>query len=475
MAKKKRPERQKDKSIPFKERISTFKEVPLGFTVRQALLEAERCLECKRPRCIEGCPVSVPIKDFIQLIKKKEYLKAAEKIKEKNALPAVCGRVCPQEDQCEKVCLLAKVDKPVAIGKLERFAADYEAKKLKEPKKPDVKKVSPRRNIKIAIIGSGPAGLTCAADLALMGYRVTIFESLHEPGGVLTYGIPEFRLPKRIVRREVNYIKSLGVELKLNHAIGATLQLDELFERGYEAIFIGVGAGLPQLLNIPGENAVGIYTANEYLTRVNLMKAYLFPGYDTPIKIGQNVVVIGGGNVALDAARTALRLGARSVTIAYRRTENEMPARIEEIEHAREEGIIFRFLISPVEFLADDNNVLTAIKFQLMELSEPDESGRRKPVPVPGKFETLPADLAITAIGTKANPLITKTIPGLKLNSKGYIEADEFGRTSREGVFAGGDIVTGAATVISAMGAGKNAAQAIQEYILKKYQIKQKI
>lgn len=472
MAKKKRPERQKDKSIPFEKRITTFNEVPLGFTVKQALLEAERCLECKRPQCIEGCPVSVPIKDFIQLIKKKEYLKAAEKIKEKNSLPAVCGRVCPQEDQCEKLCLLGKVDKPVAIGKLERFVADYEAKTLKEPGKPKIKKLAPKGNIKIAVIGSGPAGLTCAADLALMGYKVSIFESLHEPGGVLTYGIPEFRLPKKIVKREVDYIKSLGVELKLNHAIGATLPFDDLFEKGYEAVFIAVGAGLPQLLNIPGENAVGIYTANEYLTRINLMKAYLFPKYDTPIKKGRNVIVIGGGNVALDAARTALRLGAKTVTIAYRRTEKEMPARAEEIEHAKEEGIVFRFLVSPVEFIADEKNVLKAVKFQLMELSKPDETGRRKPAPLPGKFETLTADLAIIAIGTKANPLITARMPGLKLNSRGYIEADEYGRTSRERIFAGGDIVTGAATVISAMGAGKKAAQAIHEYITEKYKAK---
>lgn len=455
-----RPPRQKDKSIPDHERKTTFKEVPLGFTPEQAVKEAERCLQCRRPRCVDGCPVQVPIRDFIALIRDGKFIEASQKIKEKNALPAVCGRVCPQEDQCEKMCVLARVDEPVAIGKLERFAADYEAQHSQvEP----VKK--PEHHLgKVAVIGAGPAGLTCAADLAKLGYEVDVFEALHEAGGVLTYGIPEFRLPKEIVKREVGYIEKLGVRFHFNHAAGATFNVHSLLKK-YDAVFIGTGAGLPRMPGVPGENLNGIYTANEYLTRVNLMKAYLFPEYDTPIKKGERVVVIGGGNVALDAARTALRLGAKKVILAYRRTEAEMPARIEEIEHAREEGIEFRFLVSPLRFKGDESGNLRSIEFQVMELSEPDESGRRRPVPVKGKTTEITADIAIIAIGTTANPLITRRIRGLKLTDKGYIWVDENLMTSVPGIFAGGDIVTGSATVISAMGAGRKAAASIHNFV----------
>lgn len=455
--------RQKDTAIPDKERRTTFKEVPLGFTPEQAVLEAERCLQCKRPRCVEGCPVQVPIKDFIALVKEGKFIEASQKIKEKNSLPAVCGRVCPQESQCEKACILGKVDDPVAIGKLERFVADYEAKNSKEEQ---VIKKEPLP-YKVAVIGAGPAGLTCAADLAKKGITVDIYEALHEPGGVLTYGIPEFRLPKSVVQREVEFIKKLGVNIFLNHAVGATISLKELIKK-YDAVFIGTGAGLPQLLNIPGENLNGIYTANEYLTRINLMKAYLFPEYDTPIKKAKRVVVIGGGNVALDAARTALRTGAEEVIVAYRRTEAEMPARKEEIEHAKEEDIKFFFLVSPVRFEGDSENRLKKIVFQKMELSEPDETGRRRPVPVEGEYLEFDVDIAIIAIGTRANPLLTKNFKGLKLNKRGYIEVDENLMTSIPGVFAGGDIVTGSATVISAMGAGKQAARSILAYLKNK-------
>lgn len=459
----KRPPRQKDAEIPLNERLSTFKEVPLGFTPEQALIEAERCLQCLRPRCVEGCPVNVPIKDFIALVKEGKFVEASQKIKEKNALPAVCGRVCPQEDQCEKACILAKVDDPVAIGKLERFVADYEAKNGKAK----ISKPEKKLPYKVAVIGSGPAGLTCAADLAREGVEVHIYEALHEAGGVLTYGIPEFRLPKEIVQREIEQIKELGVKIFTNKAVGANISLGKII-RNYDAVFIGVGAGLPKMLGIEGEHLNGVYTANEYLTRINLMKAYLFPDYDTPVKKGSNVVVIGGGNVALDAARTALRTGAKKVTIAYRRTEKEMPARIEEIEHAKQEGIIFEFLLSPLKFTGDESGQLKAVDFQVMELSEPDETGRRRPVPVPGKTKTIEADIAIIAIGTSANPLITKSFKKLKLNEKGYIKVDENLMTSIKGVFAGGDIVTGAATVIQAMGAGKKAASSILAYLKNK-------
>lgn len=454
--------RQKDESIPLKERLTSFREVPLGFTPEQAIKEAQRCLQCKRPKCVEGCPVKVPIKDFILLVKEGKFIEASRKIKEKNALPAVCGRVCPQEDQCEKACVLSIVEEPVAIGKLERFVSDFEAKHARTAM------IKPARKLpyKVAVIGSGPAGLTCAAELAKEGIEVHIYEALHEAGGVLTYGIPEFRLPKEIVRREIDYIKNLGVKIHTNVAVGANISLEKIIS-SHDAVFIGAGAGLPKMLGIEGENLNGVYTANEYLTRVNLMKAYLFPEYDTPVKKGRNVIVIGGGNVALDAARTALRLGADKVTIAYRRTEAEMPARIEEIEHAREEGIEFKFLVSPIRFRGSNGN-LDSIDFQVMQLSEPDETGRRRPVPVEGKTVSMKADIAIVAIGTSANPLITKSFRKLKLNSRGYIEVDEDLMTSVEGVFAGGDIVTGAATVILAMGAGKKAASSIIKYLNQK-------
>lgn len=459
---RKRIPRQKDRSIPLEERLNTFKEVPLGFTPEQAMKEAQRCLQCKKPKCVEGCPVNIPIKDFILLVKEGKFIEASQKIKEKNALPAVCGRVCPQEDQCEKACVLSIVDEPVAIGKLERFVSDYEAKNSPAT----ARSASEKLQFKVAVIGSGPAGLTCAAELAKEGIEVHIYEALHEAGGVLTYGIPEFRLPKEIVRREIEYIKSLGVKIHTNMAVGANISLEKIIA-SHDAVFIGAGAGLPKMLGIEGENLNGVYTANEYLTRVNLMKAYLFPDYDTPIKKGEKVVVIGGGNVALDAARTALRLGAKRVTIAYRRTEAEMPARIEEIEHAKEEGIEFAFLVSPIRFKGRDG-YLDSIDFQIMELSEPDETGRRRPVPVKGKTVNMKADIAIVAIGTSANPLITKSFTKLKLNSRGYIEVDENLMTSVEGVFAGGDIVTGAATVILAMGAGKKAASSIIKYLKQK-------
>lgn len=465
MPKRDRVPRQKEKNISIKKRKTRFDEVPLGLTKNQALIEASRCLECKRPRCVDGCPVAVPIREFIKLIKEKKFVEASQKIKEKNALPAVCGRVCPQEDQCEKTCILGNVDEPVAIGKLEKFVADYEAQKepSKESKDAGRKKDSPA----VAVIGSGPAGLTCAADLAKLGYIVDIFEALHKPGGVLTYGIPEFRLPKAIVKREIEYIKSLGVNIFLNRAAGATFMVDELFKK-YKAIFIGTGAGSPRILDIPGKNAIGVYTANEYLTRVNLMKAYFFPEYDTPVKRANKVIVIGGGNVAIDSARTALRTGAEKVTIAYRRTQFEMPGRIEEIEHAKEEGIKFEFLISPVELITDRENKVTNVKFQKMKLGKPDNTGRRRPVPLKNEYHKLEANLVIIAIGTEANPLTTKTIPGLELTKRGYIKVDKNLQTSIPGVFAGGDIITGAATVISAMGAGRKAAKSIHEFIKKK-------
>lgn len=458
-----KPPRQKDRNIPDSKRKTTFKEVPLGFTPEQAVREAERCLQCRRPRCVDGCPVQVPIRDFIALIREGKFVEASRKIKEKNALPAVCGRVCPQENQCEKACVLARVDDPVAIGKLERFAADYEAQHSQV--EPEI--VSDGHAGRVAVIGAGPAGLTCAADLAKLGYEVDVFEALHEPGGVLTYGIPEFRLPKEIVRREVRYIEKLGVNFHLNHAAGATFNVRSLL-KDYDAVFIGTGAGLPRMTGVQGENLNGVYTANEYLTRVNLMKAYLFPEYDTPVKKGEQVVVIGGGNVALDAARTALRLGSRKVILAYRRTEAEMPARIEEIEHAREEGIRFHFLITPLRFKGDDSGSLRSIEFQVMKLSDPDETGRRRPVPVEGKTVEIKADIAIIAIGTTANPLITRRIRGLKLTERDYIKVDENLLTSIPGIFAGGDIVTGSATVISAMGAGRKAARSIHDFVQKR-------
>ncbi len=448
---------------PF-ERVRNFDEVPYGFTEEAAREEAGRCLQCKKAPCREGCPVEIDIPAFIELIKEGDYPGAAKKLKETNALPAVCGRVCPQEDQCEKVCVLGRKGEPVAIGALERFAADWERVHEEEDAAPP--KLS---GPKVAVIGAGPAGITAAADLARRGYRITLFEALHEPGGVLIYGIPEFRLPKEIVAREVENVKKLGVELKLDQVVGNTITIDELFQDGFEAIFIGTGAGLPRFMKIPGENLNGVYSANEYLTRSNLMKAYRFPEYDTPIVRGKKVCVIGGGNVAMDSARTALRLGADQVSIVYRRTRNEMPARDDEIHHAEEEGVVFNFLTLPVRYLGDENGWATGMECLKMELGEPDDSGRRRPVPIEGSEFTLECDLAVVAIGNDPNPLVPRATPGLKTGRKGTIEVDpETGETSLPGVFAGGDITTGAATVIEAMGAGKRAARAIDDYLKSK-------
>jgi len=446
---------------PPKERIKDFEEVPLGLPEWAAVEEAKRCLQCKKPQCVQGCPVEIDIPGFLKLVAEGRFEAAIAKIKEKNSLPAICGRVCPQETQCEEKCVLGKKGQPIAIGYLERFVADYEREKGIQP--PSIPSWNGHR---VAVIGSGPAGLTCAGDLAKMGYRVTIFEALHAPGGVLVYGIPEFRLPKSIVAQEVDYVRSLGVEIELSCVVGKTLTIDDLKEEGYEAFFIGTGAGLPYFLNIPGENLNGIYSANEFLTRTNLMKAYLFPEFDTPVKIGRRVAVIGGGNVAMDAARCALRLGAEEVCLVYRRTKKEMPARVEEVERAEEEGVNCIILTNPVRFIGNDNGWVTGIECIQMELGEPDESGRRRPVPIPGSEFVIPIDTVVVAIGQGPNPLLLETIKGLTLNKKGYIAADpQTGATSLPGVFAGGDIVTGAATVISAMGAGKRAARSIDLYL----------
>jgi len=458
--------RRKDR-VPMPEqdpkvRATNFLEVPLGYTTEMAGEEAGRCLQCKVPSCVCGCPVNINIPGFIKLITEKKYAEAARKIKETNALPAICGRVCPQETQCEQHCVLNKMGRAVAIGRLERFAADYERENdlIQLPKK-----AAPNGK-KIAIVGSGPSGLTVAGDMVLLGYDVTIFEAFHKPGGVLMYGIPEFRLPKAIVEKEVDYLVKLGVKLKLNEIVGRTVSIDELLnERGFHAVFIGVGAGLPKFLGIPGENFGGMYSANEYLTRSNLMKAYRFPEYDTPIVKGKKVCVIGGGNVAMDSARTALRLGG-DVSVVYRRSREEMPARIEEIHHAEEEGVKMCLLTNPVEVLGNENNMVKGLKCSRMELGEPDESGRRRPMPVPDSEYVIDCDLVINAIGAGANPLLTRSTPGLDLNKWGYIVADEWGKTKKDMVWAGGDIVTGMATVIEAMGAGKKSAMDIHEKLM---------
>ncbi len=441
-------------------RRSNFNEVALGYTPELAMKEAGRCLNCKKPICVQGCPVNVPIRDFIGLIKEGNFQGAIDKIKEANFLPAVCGRVCPQEDQCEKKCVTGKKYEPVGIGRLERFAADWEMQSghanVPETAKPTGKKV--------AIVGSGPAGLTCAFDLARLGHKVVIFEALHEAGGVLFYGIPEFRLPKKIVSREIETLKNIGVEIIINAVVGKLITVDEIMEE-YDACFIGTGAGLPRFMGIEGENLNGVYSANEFLTRANLMRAYAFPEYDTPIKVGQRVAVVGGGNVAMDSVRTALRLGAKEAIIIYRRSEVEMPARIEEVHHAREEGIRFELLTNPVRIIGEDGWV-KAIECIRMDLSEPDESGRKRPVPRKGSEFQIPLDVVIMAIGTGANPLVPQSTTDLTLNKRGYIAVDEeTNRTSREGVYAGGDIVTGSATVILAMGAGRKAAAAIHKYL----------
>ena len=445
-----------------KVRAKNFDEVPLGYAEAVAMLEAGRCLQCKNPSCMPGCPVEIDIPGFIALIGEGDFGGAIAKLKENNVLPAVCGRVCPQEVQCEKTCVLAKKGEPVAIGRLERFAADWERAQgnVSIPNK------KPATGKRVAVVGSGPSGLTVAGDLIVKGYDVTVFEAFQVPGGVLVYGIPEFRLPKAIVAAEVDYMKKLGVRFECDKVVGATVTIDELLEEGFDAVCIGVGAGLPLFMHIPGENLIGVYSANEYLTRSNLMKAYLFPEYDTPLIRGKNVVVFGAGNVAMDAARTALRLGADKVRIIYRRSREEMPARIEEIHHAEEEGVEFILLAAPLNFMGNKDGRLTGVRCQRMELGEPDESGRRRPVPIEGsEFETS-CDTAVIAIGAGPNPLLTSVTPDVKLNKRGYIVVDpETGKTTKRGVWAGGDIVTGQATVILAMGAGRTVANSIHKYL----------
>jgi glutamate synthase (NADPH/NADH) small chain len=447
-----------------KKRGKNFEEVALGYSLGQAKEEAGRCIQCPKRPCVGGCPVNVDIPEFIEALRKGDMPEAVRILKSKNALPGICGRVCPQETQCEEVCTLAKKGAPVAIGRLERFVADWErANKGATNPAPINPKPSGK---KVAVVGSGPAGLTAAADLAKMGHEVTIFEALHTAGGVLMYGIPEFRLPKAVVQGEVDYVTSLGVKLELNSVVGKLITIDELLENGYDAVFLGTGAGLPMFLNIPGENLNGIYSANEFLTRVNLMKAYKFPEYDTPVKIGKHVAVIGGGNVAMDSARCALRLGADKVYIVYRRSEAEMPARREEVENAQEEGIEFKLLTNPKRFLGNDQNWVVGMECYEMELGEPDESGRRRPIPKPGSEFIIDCDVVIVALGTTPNPLIAQTTKGLETTKHGTVVADETtGKTVKPKVWAGGDIVTGAATVISAMGAGKRAAADIDKYL----------
>jgi glutamate synthase (NADPH/NADH) small chain len=447
-----------------KARGRNFNEVALGYTEEQALEEACRCLQCPKPQCVPGCPVGISIPEFIKLLRERKYEEAAKKIKEKNALPAICGRVCPQEEQCQMACIMGKVGEPVSIGRLERFVADWERHKgVKVSDKPS------STGKKVAVVGAGPAGLTVAAELAKLGHGVTVFEALHLPGGVLVYGIPEFRLPKSIVQAEVDYIKKLGVELHTGYLIGRIFTIPELLKTGFDAVFIGTGAGLPSFLGVPGENLGGVYSANEFLIRVNLMKSYDFPVHDTPIRIGKHVVVIGGGNVAMDSARSALRLGAEEVCIVYRRSREELPARKEEVENAEEEGIICKFLANPTRFIGDEKGWVKAMECICMELGPPDESGRRRPVPVKGSEFVMDTDTVIVAVGRTPNPIIQSTTEGLTVTKWGTIVADENGKTSIEGVFAGGDIVTGEATVISAMGAGKKAAQAIHEYLTNKH------
>jgi glutamate synthase (NADPH/NADH) small chain len=442
------------------ERRRNFAEVPLGYSDQQAVAEAGRCLQCKKPKCIEACPVSVPIPEFIGQVKAGRIQEAAYTIWTRNALPAVCGRVCPQENQCEGQCILGKKSEPVAIGALERYVGDW-ARGRPGLGRPDIAPSSGRR---VAIVGSGPGSLIVAGDLIRLGHQVTIFEALHQPGGVLVYGIPEFRLPKAVVASDVAYISKLGVKIECNVVVGRTVTVDELLTgEGFDAVYLGVGAGLPSFLNIEGENLIGVYSANEYLTRSNLMKAYLFPEFDTPLPPGKNVCVFGGGNVAMDSCRTALRMGAERVYCVYRRSRQELPARAEEVRHAEEEGVEFIFLSAPLYFTGN-NGRLSAVEVEAMELGEPDASGRRSPVPT-GKAKSIACDQAIIAVGANANPLITATTPGLAVSKRGYIVADEHGRTSKPRVWAGGDIVTGAATVILAAGAGRLAADSIHEYL----------
>ncbi len=448
---------------PPGERVRNYDEVPFGYSPEEAKLEAQRCLMCKKPKCIEGCPVEIDIPGFIRCIAEGQFSEGIRLLKEKNILPAICGRVCPQEEQCEKQCILGVKNEPVAIGRLERFLADWEAGQGEAglPPKPRA------TGKKIVIVGAGPAGITAAADLVRLGHRVDMFEALHEPGGVLVYGIPEFRLPKKIVFREIRYLERLGVNIYLDHVIGKIKSIDELLQE-YDAVFLGTGAGLPWFLNVPGENLNGIYSANEYLTRANLMKAYLFPKYKTPIVIGKRVATVGGGNVAMDCARTALRLGAEESIIIYRRSRTEMPARDEEIHHAEQEGVIFRNLSNPAAFYGNENNWVKEVECISMKLGEPDESGRRRPVPIPGANFRMPIDVVVIAIGNSPNPLIPSTTPDIETGKWGNIITDpETGRTSKPGVFAGGDVATGAATVILAMGAGKIAARGIHDYVMR--------
>jgi len=453
------------------DRVHNFNEVALGYTMEQAVTEAERCIQCPKPQCIQGCPVELDIPAFIKEIREKNFNEAIRKVKEKNSLPAICGRVCPQETQCQKFCVLGKKGEPLSIGRLERFIADYELQKGVT--------VAPRQKLsisgKVAVVGSGPAGLTAAADLAKLGHEVVVFEALHIPGGVLMYGIPEFRMPKKIVQAEVDYIKKLGVDIKTDHMIGRLYTIDELFEQGFDAVFVGTGAGLPGFMRIPGENLGGIYSANEFLIRINLMKAYMFPEYDTPIRVGKKVAVIGGGNVAMDSARCSLRLGAEEVWIVYRRSREEMPARLEEVENAEEEGIKFKFLTTPVKFLGDESGGVKGMECIAMRLGEPDESGRRRPIPIEGSEFVMDVDTVVIAIGQTPNPIIQRTSKGLKTTRHGTIVVNEkTGKASKKAVYAGGDVVSGAATVISAMGAGKRAARSIHRYLMRKKKAQQR-
>ena len=451
------------RDIPKQEpevRVQNFNEVALGYPVETAVEEAQRCLQCKKPKCVDNCPVEIDIPGFIKCIAEKNFKKGIHLLKEKYCLPAVCGRVCPQEEQCEETCILIKKGGQIAIGRLERFLADWEA----EQNRIDLPEIKTKTGKKVAIVGGGPAGLTVAGDLIKLGHDITIFEALHAMGGVLIYGIPEFRLPKAIVNREVEYLKKLGVEIITDFVVGKTRTIDSILDE-YDAVFVGSGAGLPWFMNIPGENLNGVYSANEYLTRMNLMKGFMFPKYPTPIKRHKRVAVMGGGNVAMDCARTAIRLGAES-WIVYRRSRQELPARLEEIENAEEEGVIFNFLTLPIRYIGDENGWIKAMEIRRMKLGEPDDSGRRRPVPIEGSEEIIPIDAAVCAIGNSPNPLIAATTHGLKTGKWGNIEADEeTGKTSKAKVWARGDVVTGAATVILAMGAGRKAARSIHEYL----------
>ena len=461
-AKKEKAPRQPMPEQAAEVRRRNFDEVPTGYTRDQAVAEAQRCLQCKKPACVAGCPVGIDIPGFVQLLAEEKFTEAIRKIWTQNSLPAVCGRVCPQEIQCEGECILGKKGEPLAIGNLERFAADLERTEGSGQLPP----IAEPTGKKVAVVGSGPSGLTVAGDLLMKGHDVTLFEAFHKAGGVLVYGIPEFRLPKDIVASEIHFLERLGLKVEVNAVVGKTVSLDELFEDGFQAVYIGVGAGLPRFLNIPGENLIGIYSANEYLTRANLMKAYRFPEYDTPLVRGKNVAVLGAGNVAMDSARTAMRLGADKVRIVYRRSRDEMPARAAEIHHAEEEGIEMYLLTNPLRFIGDADGRVTSMECMQMELGEPDESGRRRPVPVEGSEFILDCDLAVVAVGAGANPVLTESDKNIALNKWGNILADEAtGKTTKPAVWAGGDIVTGQATVILAMGAGRASADSMHDYL----------